>query len=167
MSTHLYLDIDGVLNAYAALHSDPRYRAWPDYRHTEPKSPYGEIYSPLMVGDLNALITQHDLECVWLTTWENTAGAWGEKIGLHGSENWPFLDTGDVAGKWGKFHSVREHLAFTGAKRAIWIDDDLKDEHEASAWAAETGVLALAPYGAHGITPAMIRQIHDYAVSSK
>lgn len=161
--THLYLDIDGVLNAYAALVSEPRYRAWPDYRHT---NPVGEVVSPLMVGDLNALIAIHKLEVFWLTTWENTAPAWGQKIGLLGAENWPWLDTGDIEGKWGKFHSIKEHLAFTGAKHAIWIDDDLKDEHDAAAWAADSGILALAPYGAHGITPAMIKQINTYAMEA-
>ena len=157
----LFLDIDGVLNAYAALFSDPRYRAWPDYEETKPNG-LGEVVSPLMIGALNELIAVHHLECFWLTTWENTAPAWGESIGLTVSGSWTWLTTRDVGGSWGKFHTIREALSLKNAKRAIWIDDDLKDEHEATRWAAEAGVLALAPYGAHGITPAMILQMRDY-----
>lgn len=160
MRTNLYLDIDGVLNAATAKLTLSK--AWPDFTCMTPYT----LTSPSMVEQLNATIRHHNIDVFWCTTWEREAAAFGKRIGLVGAEDWPWLPTADRDGKWGKFVSVREHRNATNPDAAIWIDDDLADEHEASLWAARHGVLALAPTLAHGITPAMLTLIARHVVAA-
>lgn len=157
----LYLDIDGVLNAWGAIIE--RSKAWPDYQLTKTKR---EVYSPSMVAALNAFIAEHSPRVFWVTTWEDTAPAWGESIGLVGAGDWPWLDSiYGLTRHWAKHESVVATSALPngGVRPAIWLDDDLTDEHDAALWAAKAGILAIAPNGHHGITPAHLAQMQAYA----
>lgn len=164
MSNHLFLDIDGVLNAVGALsHVSESKRPWQDYSLV-PNERYSETYSPEMIGHLNEVIERWNVSVTWLTTWEKEAPAFGQKIGLAGSENWSWLSTRDWPETWGKHASIRNQIK-KGRKRRdriIWIDDDLHTEPDAQLWAADAGVLAIAPYVHHGILPAHIALMNKH-----
>lgn len=164
MTNILFLDIDGVLNACGALLDDfAGHRAWPDFELVTGER-WGETVSPTMVQELNQVIGAHDVQLVWLTTWERTAPAFGHKIGLNGALVAPWLSTEDAKGEWGKLVSIRAYLRNHSkpGDRAAWLDDDLATEHEAALWAAHTGVLAIPPAPRHGITPAHLAQLANF-----
>ena len=164
MTNYLFLDIDGVLNAPLAKlnHST----AWPEYRYAQrkPGYTYGEIVAPEMINQLNQLIKEHDVTVVWLTTWEEEAPDFGQRIGLNEATGWEWLDTGDRNGNWGKWESIKTYLNNYRQKHdhIAWLDDDLVDEHDASLWAAKNNILAIAPTNTHGITPAHLQQLQNH-----
>lgn len=149
MRNHLYLDIDGVLNAYERHVVRDEFLRWPEY------VAYGREYvAPAMIEALNGVIADYDVNVYWLTTWESGAGDFGKMIGLEGSESWPWLPAlGHGHQGWEKFDSIRRHVAQSLPDVAYWIDDDLLHEPEARVWAQQTGVNWIAPHGLHGITP--------------
>jgi hypothetical protein len=159
---YLFLDIDNVLNASCAFYS--RSRAWPDFKYVD-QFRKREIVSPMMIEELNDFIEEFTPEVYMVSTWEERSKDFCRLIGLEGAENWPWLNsTVDLEGKWAKFHSVLNISTTNGETApAIWIDDDLADEHEAALWAAWSGVLAIAPSENHGITPAHLAQMRAYA----
>lgn len=149
MTLHLYLDIDGVLNAYERHVVPGLDLRWPEY------VAHGREYvAPAMIHALNDLIADFDVKVFWLTTWERSAGAFGKKIGLKGSEHWPWLTATSYGPRgWEKFDSIKRHVAATSPDVAYWIDDDLLHEPDARVWAQQSGVQWIAPHGLHGITP--------------
>lgn len=159
---YLFLDIDDVLQASCAFYD--RSKAWPDFQYAD-KWRKKEIFSPLMIQKLNDFIREYEPEVYMVTSWEERAKEFTTKIGLEGSENWPWLNSMiDFEGKWSKHHSVLNMTTTRGETApAIWLDDDLADEHEAALWAAENGVLAIAPRREHGITEAHLAQMRAYA----
>lgn len=162
----LFLDIDNVLNASCAFYD--RSKAWPDFKYVD-QFRKQEIISPMMIEELNKFIEEYSPEVYMVSTWEERSKDFCRIIGLKGSENWPWLNsTVDFEGKWAKHHSVVNMTTTRGeTASAIWIDDDLADEHEAALWAAENGVLAIAPRQEHGITPAHLAQMRAYADNLK
>lgn len=77
MTSHLYLDIDGVLNAvgWSGAHTPP----WDDLCRPGPAL----TYSPGLVRGLNQVIANTpELEVFWLTSWEEEAAQFGERLGL-------------------------------------------------------------------------------------
>lgn len=169
MSNHLFLDIDGVLNAVGALsHVSESKRPWQDYALV-PQERFSETYSPEMIRHLNEVIERWDVKVTWLTTWESEAPTFGKKIGLTGSENWPWLNTRDRFGIWGKHASIRSELMIHRERNdnIIWIDDDLQTEPDAQLWAADARVLTIAPYVHHGILPAHIALMNTHYAEGK
>lgn len=164
MNNYLFLDIDGVINATGALldHNESR-RPWRDFELVNGEQ-WGETVSPTMISRLKALIIKHKIKVVWLSSWQATAPAFGHKIGLDGSLDWPWLSTEDAHGQWGKYVSIESYLLHRlgVSKKIAWIDDDLADEHDAAAWAVHKGILTLAPKPQHGITPAMLDQLDKH-----
>ena len=158
MTAHLYLDIDGVLNAY-----ERRSISIPSLWHGGYVTRGWESWSPSMIERLNELIAEHGIICHWLTTWESEAGAFGKLIGLTGSEHWPWLAAQSGVGvDWPKFTSIRQHVAEHKPDLAFWFDDDLATEPDAVDWAnAQSNVYAYAPTGAHGITPRMLDHVES------
>lgn len=158
MTTHLYLDIDGVLNACSNMFVPVDLKAWPEYVLVNKY----EVVAPAMIRELNRVIAEHGIIGHWLTTWEREAPEFGKQIGLTGSGDWEWLPTHyreDHADRWGKFQSIQEHTSLTQPDSCIWLDDDLANEPAARDWAMANGVMALAPTASHGITPHMIAQI--------
>ena len=162
MTNWLFLDIDGVLNAHSALITDST--AWPDYQLIDGKRKWAAVYSPEMVSHLNALIGAHDVTVIWATSWEDRAPLFGHSIGLRGAIDWPWLDTTDRDGNWGKHESLMRYIRLCSrpGDRIAWIDDDLTHEHEAALWAAQNDVLTIAPHANHGITPAHLEQLRRH-----
>ena len=158
MNAHLYLDIDGVLNAYErGVIKAPSLWEGGYRRHG------WEWVAPAMVARLNGLIAEHGIVCHWLTTWERGAGAFGKLIGLAGSEHWPWLPAlSGIGADWPKFTSIREHVAENKPDLAFWFDDDLATEPDAVDWVdTQSNVYAYAPTGAHGITPRMLDHVES------
>jgi hypothetical protein len=154
---HLYLDIDGVLNAYERHIVRDLDLRWPEY------VAHGREYvAPAMITALNELIADFDVKVFWLTTWERSAGEFGEKIGLSGSSTWPWLPALRFgADGWEKFDSIKRHVEETRPAVAYWIDDDLLHEPDARVWAQQSGVQWIAPHGLHGITPENIASMRN------
>ena len=156
-SIHLYLDIDGVLNAYER-------RALTGY-HSQWSGGYVqhgyESVAPAMVERINELVSRYGIKTHWLTTWMKEAPAFGRQIGLEGCEAWPILEARHgVGSNWPKFTSIKAHVEATKPDLAFWFDDDLETETDAMRWAFQTpGVTAFAPNGVHGITPGMLRAV--------
>lgn len=164
MTNRLFLDIDGVLNACGALTVvRESARPWQDYAIV-PRDRFQETVSPEMVRHLNEVIERWDVKVTWLTMWEEYAPEFGQKIGLTGSEGWPWLDTSDWPDTWGKHASIRNQLMIHRERndRIIWIDDDLHTEPDAQLWAVDSGVLAIVPHVHHGIIPAHIALMNKH-----
>lgn len=159
----LYLDIDGVLNAFVR-HALPNYQSlWEGGYHQTYPDKKSIHTAPAMVAALNDLIAEHSIACHWLTTWEEDAPAFGEDIGLTGSGAWPVLAACSGRGSdWPKFTSIRDHVEATRPDVAIWFDDDLATEPDARAWAAQNRVLAIAPGNLHGIEPAHLEAAREH-----
>ncbi|MFK4298129.1 hypothetical protein ABH924_003290 [Arthrobacter sp. GAS37] len=159
MTTHLYLDIDGVLNAWLRGPKSPS--LW-DGGYEFHQCWYGEYVAPAMISRLNTLIAEHGITGHWLTTWMEAAPMFGSLIGLEGSESWPVLEAVKGTGRhWSKWSTIRRHFNTTQPDAALWIDDDLALNRRALRWAKTAGVLAWAPNGFHGITPAMLEDIEQ------
>lgn len=166
MRIHLYLDIDGVLNAYErralpGYHSQwlGGYTANIDYTHT----------APAMVERINGLVAKYGIRGHWLTTWMDEAPAFGEHIGLEGCKAWPVLNAvhwPDPKVRWEKFASIKAHVEATKPDMAFWFDDDLATEPDAMRWAYSIpGMAAFAPEGVHGITPGMLNAMERTIVA--
>ena len=158
MTTHLYLDIDGVLNAW--LRHKASTSLW-DGGYEFHRLWYGEFVAPAMVSRLNALIAEHDIQGHWLTTWMDHAPTFGAMIGLTGSGKWPVLEAVTGRGRdWTKWTTIRKHVSSTKPDLALWVDDDLAKHRAALRWAKSSGILSWAPNGLHGITPAILDDMH-------
>lgn len=156
MQRNLYLDIDGVISP----HRGAPVSSWPDFR---PASALLS-YSPMMVSALNELITDYGLQPYWLTTWEQEARWVGDKIGLAGAGEWPWLPAcGPATGAdWEKFVSVQQHVDETRPDQFVWIDDNLLTEPVAQRWAAQRGALAIGPRADQGIHPGHLEEVRAY-----
>lgn len=126
----LYLDVDGVLNAWqhSERHLHPKFRdaepAWPDYEQVE-RLGYTLTVSPRMGDALLALGERHDMEIVWATTWcGNDPSAL-----IGGIYGWPEFRELPYRPRWsrglsgcGKLDVVRDDAGDAGV---IWVDDCL------------------------------------------
>jgi hypothetical protein len=143
--TRLYLDVDGVLNAWYA-----------DHMWGALKEGVGGVYTikwaPAMVEELNKL----DVDLVWLTTWrdeapETIAPLLGVKLPsrvLH-----PLSGVTTFPSMWWKFEAVR-HDQEQNPGRFLWFDDELEIHHV--IYAQKTNGLALPVDHNLGITPGQI-----------
>lgn len=146
---HVYLDIDGVLNAITRA-ADPGW-GWSDSAVTKVRG-FPINYSPEMVGRLNDLaerVTFH-----WLTTWREHARELAAAVGLDGGA-WPVLDAPDTftAKSWWKLTAIRDHVAETSPELSFWIDDDLSFDDGANEWLrGRDDVVAVSPQSEVGLT---------------
>lgn len=141
----LLLDVDGVLNPYAAS------RRWldkSDYRRRSLSlTPSGNTYpvwldkahGPLLLD----LAESAGLELVWCTTWEHEANMHiGPRIGL---PKLPVIEFGFDGERW-KFRPVLEYAA---GRPLAWLDDDFTMQHDHRDWFLEQ----------RGDTPTLLREV--------
>lgn len=155
MTTRIYLDVDGVLNAY---HHSPKKpfpieeSGWERWIKTEAgwdepvyywaagirktssrvkKKRFPIRYSPQLIEALNEIAEMDDVEIVWLTTWSEHAGqGLSSAIGLNGSQ-WRVLkmpndEWTNIHNPWWKSIKLREDIEQNGAPdKLIWLDDHL------------------------------------------
>lgn len=86
MSTTIYLDVDGVINAIGRTHPEPKHTGFPEYKSIMANG-YQIAYAPELIAMLNALAARDDVTIKWLTTWEHDAAkVLSPLIGLDGMD---------------------------------------------------------------------------------
>lgn len=161
MTTTIYLDVDGVLNAVSGRAPSKRLVGWEEYREVHVKG-FRIHYAPALIDALNALAARDDVTFKWLTTWKHDAARkLSGAIGLNG-QDWEVLD-GDLhawgGGAWWKLTAIRNDLD----SRSIWIDDDISAEREAIEWAGQhEELLLVSPSVVHGLSKDDLTAITEY-----
>lgn len=121
--THIFLDVDGVLNAVRSGTPSQKDSGWATWQLDRVMG-YPIWHSSDMVAALNELAAREDVEFHWLTTWENHAVTeLSPVIGINGTE-WSVLKRGPSYGSWWKFHTLDEYLEAEKITRFAWVDDD-------------------------------------------
>ena len=148
MSTTIYLDVDGVINAVTKR--APTSTGWGEYARRKVNS-FAIMFAPDLVTALNELAARDDVTIKWLTTWEKDAAEdLSPALGING-QDWAVL-TGDQeawrGGDWWKLAAITADVEETAPEQFFWIDDDLAGEAAALSW------LDSRPEGA-AITPNM------------
>ena len=165
MSTTIYLDVDGVINAIGHRHPEPKHTGFPEYKSVRCNG-YQIAYAPELITMLNALAERDDVTIKWLTTWEHDAAkVLSPIIGLEGQE-WEVL-TGDLHAwrgrDWWKLVAIRADVEAAKPGHAIWIDDDLSLERTAMNWANNHGVTMISPFAKYGLTTEDLAKITSIA----
>lgn len=155
----LYLDVDGVVCPFGATGKTPWGSGW-----ILANAGVLEVaYAGQLVDGLNWLSRLPGVRCVWLTSWEEMAAEYlCPAIGLAGG-HWPCL-TADGAGTgegWWKLAALQEDLVANAPDGIVWIDDQLRYEQEALAWAGFLGrrILTVSPDPRRGISPAELAAV--------
>lgn len=163
MSTTIYLDVDGVINAIGRHHPEAKHTGFSEYRSVMVNG-FQIAYAPALIDALNALAFRADVTIQWLTTWEfDAANVLSPQIGLFG-EAWSVL-TGDQhrwgGSDWWKLAAIRDDVESTAPDTVIWIDDDLSIERDALNWAHRAGVHIISPEARYGLTTNHLDKIHS------
>jgi hypothetical protein len=164
MTTTVYLDVDGVLNAVSPRTPSVKITGWDDWT-IKRVGRWPIQHSPAMIAELNALAARDDVTFKWLTTWEDAAAKeLSPSIGINGQE-WEVLHGDQHAwhGRdWWKLKAIRDDLEASAGGSFIWIDDDISAEPEAIDWAkSRDDVLILSPATSQGLMRAEL----DFAKS--
>lgn len=157
---HVYLDVDGVLNAMA--HRTPA-----GYR-TARAGHHNLAWNPAIITALTALTSRGDVQGVWLTDWEDDTADLCHLTGLDALD-WPVL-TGDhhfnTGSDWWKLTALQAHQQ-AHPTRFAWVDNDLPAEHDAVAWARATGRGAcLGPWDQVGLNPGHLATLEQLATQN-
>jgi hypothetical protein len=164
----IYLDVDGVINAFQ--YSSTLADRWPWKKPPRYERINGFLitWSEELVDRLNALCKRPGVSIHWLTTWQRDAAeVLSPAIGLDG-EWWPVptevdrLRMVDASSAWWKFDYVRTLDPATGP--LVWVDDELAFDRDSTLWAKRypEDVLLIAPVAHKGITPAMMDAIESF-----
>lgn len=151
MTIKLYLDVDGVINAWYAN------KEWPTMSEGTAHG-YTIKWSPEMLEELKSL----GMELVWTTTWrQHAANELAELIGYGAGIR--YIDGQNKLSEYGsigwKYRGVVNDQKWEPTP-FVWIDD----EHHRSTtdWAKSMGGLAIQTHPDLGITPEEIARIKKY-----
>ena len=147
----LYLDVDGVINAW---HADTE---WPTLVVGDAHG-YNVKWSPEMVAELKSL----DLELIWATTWRQHAPEQLAPLIGYG-ENVRYLTERPKLSEYGsigwKYRGVVNDQKWEPSP-FVWIDDE---HHRTTVdWAKANGGLAIQSHPDLGITPEEMERIKAY-----
>jgi hypothetical protein len=150
------VDVDGVLNAFRAVHSTP-------YLRTAEANGYPITFNPRWGADLLALAARTKAELVWCTTWQDLAN---EHIApLVGLPQLPYIPLtmpkmSASVGMTKAFSIARWHEAH-GALPFIWFEDEMDAALHASVYLPDVDheVVWVSPQT--GLTPAHFEQAHN------
>lgn len=164
MNTRIFIDVDGVVNAYDGRMTIPSW-GWPreNGRHVQVAG-FGIVYSPDMVSRLGALAARPGTEMFWLTTWEagDAVLELADAIGIGG--DWKIVyRAGYPEEPWWKLNAMlRLTDGYEG--KVVWIDDDITFVTDAREWLASTDldVLEICPDTKTGITMAQMTKIERF-----
>ncbi|WP_308215263.1 HAD domain-containing protein [Pseudarthrobacter sulfonivorans] len=164
LNVTLYLDVDGVVCPFGATGTTPWGSAW-----SLANAGMLEVaYAGELVAGLNGLARLPGLRCVWLTSWEDMAPRYlCPAVGLDGRQ-WPWLTAESGTGEgWWKLAALQEDVATTAPAGIVWIDDQLRYEPDAQAWAAILGarILAVSPDPRRGISPAELAAVSAFVAA--
>lgn len=163
MTTNIYLDVDGVINALGSgelLEMQTGFKGF----NLLTVNGFPIKYAPELVHMLNELADCIDVVFKWVTTWErNAASMLCPAIGLNG-QRWAVL-VGDESSwggpDWWKLDVVRRDIEIETPDFAIWIDDQIAYEPIALAWARETqNVIAISPLSGDGLAKSDLNSIY-------
>lgn len=166
MNTNIYIDVDGVINAFGPNSRRKTLTGWHGEWSTKKINSFPITWSHELIVKLHDLSKTKGVTIKWLTTWTNEAPEiLCPGINLDG-KNWPVVGDGpqysDKHGWW-KLAAIRDDIKASRPEKAIWIDDDLRMEREAMWWICENrNVLAISPEPSLGITSHEIKRIFSY-----
>ena len=157
----LYLDVDGVINAWWAK------EVWPTQNQGDAVADNGTWtikWSPEMIAELEAM----DFDLVWTTTWRQQAPASiAPLIGYGRTARWldPTVNTRLMHSsiQWKRI-AVAEDQA-NDPSPFIWIDDEILAYD--SSWALDHGGYAFAPHDRFGISPKAIEKMKRYIAAKQ
>lgn len=169
---HLFLDVDGVLNAFELdLGTDvDRFDDFDVHEvEFEFESGHSRPFRVCLSPTMGARIAQLAVDIHWATTWEQRADSaiaplCGFPRGL------PVLSPLDEVEEWDldwKFLAVRRSVE-RDPRPFVWIDDDIDffrdDQMTAREWAANTSLpnLLIAPEGETGLSPQQLDAVEDF-----
>lgn len=164
MSTHLYLDIDGVLV------TEPTPPFPQDFRPHDVRVADGRFvpvaYSEAILSTLAQLLDHESLSITTASSWEADAPYLFREIGLPES---PWLDLTGLPGETmfdRKHRAVLAHAREHGPQRILWIDDHLPKSMEERAELARSlpvdEALLISPIAKDCLTPAHLALIADF-----
>lgn len=162
MTTIIYLDVDGVLNAVSKKSPSLSSTGW-DVWETRPVNGWPILWAPELIDALNELAARDDVTFKWLTTWTHDAAkVLSPAIGINGQE-WEVLD-GEQHGwrgpDWWKLQAIQKDVLESMPDQFIWIDDDISAEHSAIEWVAgRDNGYAISPFTIHGLTREHVDEI--------
>lgn len=157
MTIQLFLDVDGVVNAYGRLPTSEN--LWPNSYKEGTAWDYTIAWSPDMVEELRKLNLDH----IWLTAWrENAPKFIAPLIGFgQNVPHMPFQRIGNTT-IHGKVNAVRVWRAANPHIPFVHIDDEFSWHPAVAEVITELGGLALGTDPEHGITPEDILTIRAY-----
>jgi hypothetical protein len=167
VSTTIYLDVDGVLNAVTKKRSSLIKATGWDRWETAPVNGWPILWAPALIEALNDLAARDDVTFKWLTTWtDDAAKILSPAIGIDG-QDWEVLhgDQHAWGGRhgWWKLEAIRTDVETTEPERFIWIDDDLSTEGNALEWlTGRIEGLGISPFMSEGLTRANLDTVHEY-----
>lgn len=158
MRVKLYLDVDGVLNAWYAHVSWPESEIANEIATVEGRN-YKIIWSKDMIEQLFSL----ELDVHWTTTWQDAANTTLSPM-LFGEERsypvtTPLNGIVDFPSIFWKMEAVEADQK-ADPTPFVWIDDEISFPH--IRWAKDNGGLAISPEPNTGITPYHLELIKSY-----
>lgn len=165
---HIYLDVDGVINAIS-MKPPVQNTGWEGEWRTEKVDGYNILFSVELIERLNALAAREDVQITWLTTWcDRAASMISPALGLNG-EDWPVISaTKEEMGYdrgWWKLAKLRQHRKLHGLYGpSYWLDDDLHFYQPAVKYVDEEypHLRAISPIMHHGLTKKHIEEIEAF-----
>jgi len=176
MTTRIYLDVDGVLNAFPAANDKVMVTEWPLFESTYVEVGFNSYKITIARGLIEALgnlSARDDVEIVWLTTWREAAvNALCPAFDIPGT-NWTVVTDGEpVEGYqrrfsdyswWWKAQAMATHLDANPVDQVVWLDDDQPVFTDAVNFIVnrygDTDFLLIAPITEYGLTKQDIKKI--------
>lgn len=162
----VYLDIDGPLAPFATS-PQPELSGWTGEWASEVRcGPYTITYSLELIARLNTLAADPRVGMTWLSSWEEHAPQFFcGTVGIAG-EGWPVLEGvfGDAREDWWKLRAMQAEVAAMPGLLRVWVDDDLTMEKQPAAvrWAAENGILTVAPTRGVGLSREDLETLENF-----
>ena len=157
MTTTIYLDVDGVLNAVTKdIPRVAKATGWDEWKG-ERINGYPILWATELIAALNDLAARGDVIFKWLTTWRaDAAKILSPAIGITG-QDWAVLDGDQHAWGgsrgWWKLEAIRADVEASNPEKFIWIDDDLSMESAALEWIhGRDNGLPVSPFMREGLT---------------
>lgn len=163
--TTIYLDVDGVLNAFSGR--PPKNNTqWHGEWSKATVEGFPILWSHELVEAFNSLAERDDVEIKWLTTWQESAATeLAPVLGLNGGD-WFYFTTEDLDDmvNWWKLVEIQKDIEETAPDKVVWIDDDINYDSATKVWLSTTRVpvLAICPNSNHGVSKKHMDAIIDF-----
>lgn len=165
--TIIYLDVDGVINAYDGMLKTPKegHGGWDEW-DSRVAMGFTICFSHELLRELERLAERDDVEVRWLTTWrEHAAAELCTALDLQGAKWAVTPDDHQNLDHWGwwKLHALQRD--WDGESRVVWVDDDLKYDSGAQRWLSQQDsdkVLEISPETHLGLTRVELEAIKKF-----